>query len=212
VKVKITFGEKFKLFRDRLHINQDVIAQKVETPQPYLSKIELGKVTPRPILQKKLIEALGMSVEEFNSLQPGDNFDQPQPEDMVELPLYGSIPAGPPANVQNHIGETHRVLRHQAGPGRYVLRVIGDSMAPELRDRDLILIKYLDGADAQYANEKICVACLNGECTLKKIVVDDEGRIILKPENPNYEPIIVNPSDTLRIQGVMLRLIDRVYE
>jgi SOS-response transcriptional repressor LexA len=206
------FGEKFKIFRNRLHLKQKDVAEKADISHQHLSKIEADEIEARPATRNKLIEALGMSVEEFDSLREGDNHDMPQPVDMVEVPLYGSIPAGPPADIQSHYGETFKILRHLAGPGRYALRVVGDSMAPGLQDRDLVLIKYVSGVNLQDVNNKICAVCLNGECTLKRIQIQDTGQVILHPDNPSYFPIPVTATDNFFIQGVMLRLVDRIYE
>jgi SOS-response transcriptional repressor LexA len=49
----------------------------------------------------------------------------------------------------------------------------------------------------------------NGERTLKRIHMDKEGKVQLKPDNPYMPTIHVNASDELVILGLVLGLVWR---
>lgn len=141
------------------------------------------------------------------------NHDAPQPERRGFLPLLGAIPAGPPIAVAQ-AEETFPVLEHLAKSDRYVLRVIGDSMSPDIRDGDLVLIQYADSEDPRTYNGMACVVLLDGESTLKFVEVSDAGSgvtvVILKGGRPDYPTTtFVLGTRRFRIQGVLLEIVSR---
>ena len=106
------------------------------------------------------------------------------------------------------------MLGDLAGPGRYILRVSGDSMYPTLQDGDLILV---DNASAQHTewsalNGRIVAVLVNGRNTLKRLyVLTRAGKtmIELKGDNPAHPPIWITDLDEVTIQGVVLQLVGR---
>ncbi len=139
------------------------------------------------------------------------------PYETAQVPFWGDIPAGPPTDIQNpnYLGRV-KVLKHQAGKGRYVLRVYGDSMYPELRHNDLILIEYREDVDWHEANGKICVCFLNREATLKRFRCEFKHGKPAKAwlegnhsENPIIE--IKLGTDDFKIIGILLKLVERNY-
>ena len=131
----------------------------------------------------------------------------------ARLPMYGEIVAGDP-QLADPRHETCEVLGDLAGPGRYILRVSGDSMYPTLQDGDLILV---DNASAQHTewsalNGRIVAVLVNGRNTLKRLyVLTRAGKtmIELKGDNPAHPPIWITDFDEVTIQGVVLQLVGR---
>jgi len=82
-------------------------------------------------------------------------------------------------------------------------------MYPNLRKGDLILVENVsEGKPTDYSG-KICTVLLNGENTIKRVVVNASGEIQLKPDNPYAPSITVTPSDKLTIQGWVVALVER---
>lgn len=78
----------------------------------------------------------------------------------------------------------------------------GDSMIGKgISDGDLIFVQRCETAE----KGDTVVALIDGEeATLKTFVPLTDGRVMLKPENSAFEPIIVDPEKTrFEIQGVV---------
>ena len=116
------------------------------------------------------------------------------------IPILGQITAGLPLEITNQ-AEEYLELDSFFPLGCYALRVKGESMIDALiNDGDIVLIEPRKIAH----NGEIVVALINQESsTLKRFYKQKDGRIMLKPENPYMEPIYLDPTDTLDIQGVV---------
>lgn len=118
-------------------------------------------------------------------------------------PLLGKIAAGGPilAEEQKQQVDIPQLLKLRQQS--YLLQVSGDSMIQaQIAHGDWVVIQ----ADRQPEAKDIVVAILkNGpqeECTLKTYLPLGNGRIKLRPENPDYEATIIRAQD-LEIRGVV---------
>ena len=123
---------------------------------------------------------------------------------QLSLPLIGRVAAGSPILAQEHVDQTYMIessLFAQAPD--YLLRVRGMSMRDAgIMDGDLLAVK----ATKEVRNGQIVVARLGEEVTVKRLHRSG-GRIELLPENPDYQPIIVNPEEPFDIEGLAVGLI-----
>ncbi len=217
------FGKTITELRERMNMSKQDLAEKTGLHRTYIHKIEKGETNPTLDVIEKLSQALNVSkiqlIEGGESLhlRPGENHDRPQAEDTVEVPFWGDVPCGPPTDVQQEVYlGTSPILRHLGGKGRYILRAFGSSMADIFEDGDLILVQYREGITLHEANERVCTVLLNGESTVKRVIVDFVDRkpvkVFLKPENrddPSYQPIPVDlERDHLMITGFVLKVVD----
>jgi len=119
----------------------------------------------------------------------------------MELPLLGRIVAGQP--LEAIPDETSVDLgEFFMGPGRFVLRVQGDSMVEAgILDGDMVVVKQAERA----ADGDIVVALIDGdEATLKRIRHNRaDGSVTLLPANRALAPMIY-PASRVRIQGVVV--------
>lgn len=123
--------------------------------------------------------------------------------ESFEIPLVGSVAAGCPIeaieNVERYV-TVPEVLRRKKPT--FLLRVRGDSMRDAgILDGDLIAVKKAQTAEMG----DIVVARIEDEVTVKTLG-KEEGKPVLYPENPEYEPIYVRP-DELVIEGKFVGLI-----
>lgn len=114
------------------------------------------------------------------------------------VPILGRIAAGGPVLSEENIEgvlDNGRLGRCQPS---FALRVSGESMrAAGILDGDLVMVK----SESTPRNGDIVVAMIGDETTVKRFF-RRKGRIVLEPENPEYEPIVVTPaSPELRILG-----------
>ncbi len=143
----------------------------------------------------------------------GTDHDNPQPLEVRHLPIFGSIPAGAPFESQEQL-QLFPVLRHMWSPDHYCLRLTYDSMEPTLKPGDIVLVHYRPDVDPELVQGKICACLVDNQPTLKRVTVDaaDPRRgklIILRGDNPNVKPIVLDNSHDFTIQGVVTCLVSR---
>ncbi|MEE9552337.1 MAG: transcriptional repressor LexA [Gammaproteobacteria bacterium] len=121
------------------------------------------------------------------------------------LPLVGRISAGKPIEAiprKDEINFPELLL----GPGRYVLKIQGDSMIDAgIHDGDYVIIKHAETAKTG----DIVVALIdNDEATLKRFKRRRNG-IELIPENKNMTPMLY-AYERVQIQGILVGQV-RLY-
>ncbi len=131
------------------------------------------------------------------------------PAALHALPMYGSIPAGPPQEVQTGEAEStpvfdETVLGFRPRQGCFVLKVRGDSMRDAgILNGDSVVIEPNPSPRAG----QIVAALIDGECTLKRLV-KLRNTWFLKAENPAYPEL--HPRADLVIQGVVRTVVRRL--
>lgn len=121
--------------------------------------------------------------------------------DVIEIPIYGSIPAGYPDNVESGgaIGrlqidvETARVGRNSR---TFALKVRGDSMVDAgICDGDIVIVE-----EIAPKHRDIVAALIDNETTLKRFMHEPGRKPYLKAENVLYPSLF--PATELIVQGV----------
>lgn len=204
-----TVGERIRRRRKELNLTQIDLAAASGVNQGYLSAIEQGKANPR----KRTVDALAVALDMPQGviLGGGRDHDNPQPVESREVPLFGTIPAGAPAESQEQL-EMFPVLRHQWSPEVYCLRLSFDSMEPTLKPGDIVLVHYRPGVEAEHVQGRICACLVDGQPTLKRVTVEWRGEdrmIILRGDNPRTAPMLLDASREFSIQGVVVGLVCR---
>jgi repressor LexA len=129
---------------------------------------------------------------------------------IVDIPLYGSIPAGLPQpreqDADGCVSVDVESIGYKPTRNAFALRVTGDSMiGKHILDGDFVVMEH--GAEPR--NGQIVAALIDGASTLKTFVLKS-GKPYLKAENPKYPDLI--PAQELMIQGVFKALIRRAKE
>jgi repressor LexA len=206
-----------------LDLVQSAIARTGAPPTRAEIAAELGFRSPnaaeehlQALARKGVIELVGGTSRGIR-LQPealkklnqarGKQFSLPLPSlSQLTLPLVGRVAAGSPILAQEHIDQSYVVEASMfARKPDYLLRVRGMSMRDAgIMDGDLLAVQ--KARDAK--NGQIVVARLGDDVTVKRFK-RVRNHIELLPENPDFEPIIVRPSDgdTFEIEGLAVGLI-----
>jgi repressor LexA len=137
----------------------------------------------------------------------GKQFMLPLPSlAQLTLPLVGRVAAGSPILAQEHIDQTY-VVEASMFPRRpdFLLKVRGMSMRDAgILDGDLLAVQKASEAKSG----QIVVARLGDEVTVKRLHRARGGAIELLPENPDFEPIVVEPGrEDFALEGVAVGLI-----
>lgn len=124
----------------------------------------------------------------------------------LPVPVLGTIPAGGPVMVEEHIDEWVNVPTTLTAGRKdvFILQVRGDSMeGAGILEGDLVIVK----PTREVKNNDIVVALLHDEATVKRFI-QIQGRRYLKPENPKYENIY--PDDEWSVQGKVVGVIRKL--
>jgi repressor LexA len=129
---------------------------------------------------------------------------------IVDIPLYGSIPAGLPQTREQEaegcVSVDVESIGYKTTRNAFALRVTGDSMiGRHILDGDFVVLEH--GPEPR--NGQIVAALIDGASTLKTFLVKG-GKPYLKAENPKYPDLV--PAQELMIQGVFKALIRRAKE
>ncbi|MEY3943442.1 MAG: transcriptional repressor LexA [Pseudomonadota bacterium] len=129
--------------------------------------------------------------------------------EQLSIPLVGRVAAGSPILAQEHL-EAQYQIDPQLFPMApdYLLKVRGMSMRDAgIFHDDLLAVKRLSGGLSETRDGQIVVARLEEDVTVKRFKRDGK-KIVLLPENPDFEPIVVDPSqDFLAIEGLAVGVI-----
>ena len=130
------------------------------------------------------------------------------PRNAIEIPLLGRVAAGAPILAEENIEDVLIVDGAFVRPGKhFALRVRGDSMKNAgILDGDIAIVHH----DAPVRSGEIAVAVIGDEATVKRYF-PRRDKILLIPENEDYEPIEVRPSDPdFRIAGKVVGIFRRL--
>ncbi|UCF79902.1 MAG: transcriptional repressor LexA [Candidatus Eiseniibacteriota bacterium] len=118
--------------------------------------------------------------------------------ELVEVPLVGRVAAGTPIFAEENIEDVITLDNRLARPGKlFALRVSGNSMrGAGLLDGDIAIVRQQSHADTG----DIVVAILGEEATVKRYMLS-KGKIVLKPENEDYKPMVVGEGTEFSVVG-----------
>lgn len=128
------------------------------------------------------------------------------------VPVLGTIPAGVPLEAIEDVLDWEELPAAMARGGKeyFGLKVSGDSMLPDYRDGDVLILRKQDACE----NGQDCAVMVNSDdATFKRVRISEKG-ITLMPLNPVYEPLFYSNQEVselpVRIIGVVVELRRKV--
>lgn len=200
-----TLGYWLEKRRNSLRLSQRALAARIGTTEQAIRRIVKGEVLrPHDGTLLGIAKAVGVDGEALIEWVAGRiTYHQFAKAGMVKhgptvaqpgggTPILGEISAGGMVEQFHHDAATAPDRVPVAYPGRtYALRVSGDSMSPEYRAGEIIIVAdvspglLMDGEDAVVQ----CDSMAGNGSTFKRVVRLNGGRIRLMPLNRSYEPI-----------------------
>jgi len=151
-------------------------------------------------LVKKMEQEGFIEKMEKGRLRPGPYF--------LGLPMFNSVQAGPPTTVEEEALVDHVNLNDYliSNPSKTVLiNVEGDSMIDAgIHEGDKVIVDTSGGIQVG----DIVVAIVDGAYTVKHLDKTKNGKILLQPANPNYQPIM--PETELKMFGKVTGVIRKM--
>ena len=124
------------------------------------------------------------------------------------IPVVGTIAGGKPILAEENIEKTFALSQDLlSGKDNYFLKVQGDSMREAgILDGDYVLVRPQSMAE----KGEIVAASIGDEATVKYFF-PEKNRVVLKPANSDFEPLVLNEgSDDFKILGkvtLVLRIL-----
>lgn len=158
------------------------------------------------ILAKGFLKNLPGRARTLQVVNPNESKTRPRPR-LLSIPIYGSIPAGLPADASQEEEGCALIDVETLGlkptARTFGLKVRGDSMTGKhIVDGDIAVIEH----GVQPRAGDVVAALIDGQVTLKTFLLQ-RGKPYLRAENPRYPDLI--PQEELQIQGVLVALIRR---
>ena len=195
-------GTKIKKFRESRNMTQDELAELLDTTRQSISRYENGERKANQDLLFELASIFKVSLDDFfpvRNLYDQTNIIKVTPENMVAIPVIGTIACGDPILADENIIGYRYLLKDRLPKGQtFYLTAKGDSMEPKIPDGSDVLIRMQDDVE----DGEIAAVLVNGdsEATLKR--VKKQGDIVmLVAENNAYAPYIVTEHNPARILG-----------
>ncbi len=198
------FSTRLKQLRLENDLLQKELADKVNIKRTTLAGWESGSRTPELNSAQILADYFKVSLD---YLLGKSDYREPLPPGawpvgpQARVPVLGVIRAGQPILAdENIIGYEYADAETVKNGEFFFLRVAGDSMAPRIQDGYLVLVrKQEDVTDGD-----VTVVIVDGENATVKRVYRTNGTLVLRPDNPQYEPVIIDKNS--------VRIIGRVVE
>jgi repressor LexA len=172
---------EFKRIREQLSLTQQQLAVALRTTRVSVARYEAG-MRRIPGMVQVTLDQLGRS---------------------SEIPMAGIVAAGSPIEPipqSEMVDVPSSMLR---GGKTFALRVKGESMKDDgIFPGDLVVVRKQETA----RNGQTVVALVNHDATIKTYFKKD-SHIELHPANGAMQPIIVRPSDTFHIEGILIGVI-----
>ena len=215
----MTIDANLKIARRKKGLTQVQLSQKMQelgrkvSPQQ-ISSWERGDYFPSHRNLSAISEILGVApvahslVQSLSSVgRGGDTTENLANEFSMVVKKKGAISAGPgltPTDqVDFQLAFRNDWLEKYGGVNQLVaLEVEGDSMAPELKEKDVVLInkniKEVSLGGGIYAIK------WNGNILVKRLQVNPQtGTVLIKSDNPSYETLETNLDD-IEIEGKII--------
>ncbi len=127
-----------------------------------------------------------------------------------KLPVYvNHISAGFPSPADDYLEGSLDLNKHlvRNPAATFFVRVSGDSMINAgIHNGDMLVVD----RSLEASNRDVIIAALNGELTVKRLIREKNGNIILQPENPSYQPQYISCETDFQVWGVVTNVIHKL--
>ncbi|USS93961.1 XRE family transcriptional regulator (plasmid) [Fructilactobacillus ixorae] len=202
------FGNELRNIRKEKNFTIRQVALQAGMNHSFISQVENGKRNiPKPNTLRKIAKGLRISENEIFHLAGLDVVpDNMQPIDeskMTTIPILGEIACGDPIlAVENIVGSLDVPTSDLKNGYKYfALQTVGDSMLPTIPRNSIVTIRMQPDAE----DGQIVAALLEDDnsATIKRLKKTN-GKVILKPDNESYSPIVLSEDRPGRILGIVI--------
>jgi SOS-response transcriptional repressor LexA len=202
-------GNKIRIIREIKGITRGQLCESTGYTPTYISRIERGLHPKLPLdTLEKIANALDMTSAEVISWQPPTiekKSEKPSTTEGVEwVPVLREIPSDLSNAHLKDFAEGYEPVPESFPDSSHLfaLRVMGDSMAPIIKDNDVIIVS----PEATWGSGDVVVAKTEEGGTIINRMRIREDSIVLEPFNPLFPPIFYKIGQ-IQIIGKVVRVI-----
>lgn len=193
---------KIKEARKASKLTQRQVSEALNVTAATYSRYENNLIQPDPQTLLKISKILNVSVDYLLGVET----QQPSSQG-VKIPVLGRVVAGIPIEAVTDILDYEEIPAAMAASGEYfALRVQGDSMAPRIKEGDVVIVRRQEEVE----NGEVAIVLVNGnEATIKEVQFGQFG-ITLVAWNPSVYTPHFYPMD--EVASLPLRILGKVVE
>lgn len=207
----MTIGDRIRIAREHSNLTQEELGSRCGTTKQTIYKYEIGKITNIPLDRlQKIADAIGVTAAYLMGWEDSPAVDsalpdvpeiQPLPR-MKRWPVLGGVACGEP-----HFLPLDESIEAPADiHADFLFRCSGDSMInARIYDGDYVFVRR-----GEVPNGCIGVVHVEDSYTLKR-VFHGPDYLELRPENPNYETIVLRGDQlNAEILGLAVKFLSTV--
>lgn len=208
-------GKMITLCRKQRGYTQDDLAKMLNCTKQAISHYETNRRRPDYETLEAIADILNVPMAFFLSdLEKKEELEKiyttytdTSHSNVVRIPVLGNIPAGIPLSAVEDIEGWEELSPDMLRGGKeyFALAIKGDSMMPEYRDGDVLILRKQDSCETG----DDCAVMVNGDDATFKRVRRSEKGITLQPLNPAYDPMFFSNEE---IMSLPVRIIGVVVE
>lgn len=201
-KLKNIFSANLSYYIERKGETQTEVAQKLGVPEMTMSNWVKAKTYPRMDKVQLLADYFNIRRSDLTEEKPTNLIEVSQR--TIRIPVLGEISCGDPILAEENYEDYRVTLEESVPAGNIVyLKAKGDSMFPTIPDGAMIMVR----EQPEVESGEIAAVMVDGNtrATLKR--VKRQGHtMLLMPDNPAYEPIVVTEDYPVKIIGKAIKM------
>lgn len=180
------------------------LADKVGVSEATISRWESGEIANmKRNYIVKLADALGTKP---NAIMGWEDHKVERSK-AIRIPVLGNIAAGIPIEAVDDIIDWEEITPEVANGSRhFALRIQGDSMAPRIKEGDIIIVRKQETCESG----DVCVILINGfDATVKEIHIKNDGIELIA-----YNPLVYQSTyyTAQEVQKLPITILGKVIE
>jgi len=200
-KLKNIMAKNLRKYINQKGVTQTDLAKDLNIPEMTMSNWLKAKTYPRIDKIQMLADYFGIARSALTEEAPL-SLHSVSPQ-TVRVPILGTIACGDPIYAEeNYSGYRYESPDNLPSGNLVYLEAKGDSMEPTIPDGSLVLIR--EQSEVEYGEIADVLVSGETEATLKR-VRKQRKTILLMPDNPEHEPIILTEENPARIIGKAIR-------
>lgn len=196
----MNIGERIKMLCAANDLKVTTMEKALGIAKGYVTHLEKENSTPSATRLKMIAQYIGVSEEMLLG------HEETASSDGVLIPLVGRVSAGLPITaVENVLGQ-EEISKKLAETGEFfALKIRGDSMAPDIHDGDIVVVRKQSCAE----DGDIVIAIVNGDDGVCKVFRRSANAVMLISKNPAYEPLVFTHAE---LDTVPVKIAGKVVE
>lgn len=182
---KTIFSKNLKRYMTLHNMNNVELSRALNVSESTVGKWLLKKSIPRMGIIEKIALLFNIEKSDLMENKNPDPFGLATSK-SIRIPILGSIVAGTPLEAITDIEGYEEITPRMAAQGsHFALRVRGDSMAPDIKDGDVVIVRKQSDVDTG----DIAIVLVNGcDATIKQIKKTDTGIMLIGFNVEVYPP------------------------